>query len=142
MLVKVPDAPEPGATLPQSDALQDTLHVTPLPESSPVTIAVTGSVAVASTELALADTTTLICGRTIIGEPPPQLSSVSVERTATKANVQRKLRFIAASAHRAESTAKLVLSFVKAKLAVKPAHKRQKNVRPCGTTETTHLLAS
>ena len=53
--MKVPGAPEPGATLPQSDALQDTLHVTPLPESSPVTIAVTGSVPVASIELALAD---------------------------------------------------------------------------------------
>lgn len=103
MLVKVPDAPEPGATLPQSDALQETLHVTPLLESSPVMVAVTGSVPVASIDGTLADTATLICGRTIIGEPPPQLSNVSVERTATKANAQRKLRSMAPLSARQES---------------------------------------
>lgn len=86
----VPETAALWLTLPHWDTLQETLHVTPLPEESPLMVAVSESVPVASIEFTLAVTATLMCGPINTGEPPPQLLSINAETTAKPA--QRKLR--------------------------------------------------
>jgi len=86
----VPETAALWLTLPHWDTLQERLHVTPLPEESPLMVAVSESVPVASIEFTLAVTATLMCGPINMGDPPPQLLSINVETTARPA--QRKLR--------------------------------------------------
>ena len=90
----MPEPPALWLTVPHWDPLQEMLHVTPLPEESPVIVAVRESVPVASIGFTLAVTDTLICDPIRMGEPPPQLVSVNAEKTATKANAERKLMYM------------------------------------------------
>jgi hypothetical protein len=89
-----------GETLPHCETLQETVQVTPLPDVSPVRVAVTEAVPVAISELELAETETVIAECTIIGElplPPPQPGMIVTEANPRSERANHAVRFICAS---------------------------------------------
>jgi hypothetical protein len=88
-----------GATLPHCpDTLHETVQVTPLPDVSPLTVAVIGIVPVAATELPLAETDTVMTGDgTIVDELlPPQPVTMRAEASTRIVQATETLPFIRA----------------------------------------------
>ena len=74
-----------GATLPHCAALQETVQVTPFPDASFVTVAVTESSPVAMTAFDAAETETVIAGGGVItGELPPPQPVKIIARTSAR----------------------------------------------------------
>ena len=97
-VVVFPLPPGVEATLPHCpETLQETVQVTPMPDESPVTVAVMGTVPVAATELALAETDTAISGGTMVVELlPPQPAMMSAEASTKIVQAKETLPFIRA----------------------------------------------
>lgn len=86
-----------GVTVPHGAAGQETLHVTPLPAVSPLTVAVKDACCVAITALEPAETETVIWGLGFVIELlPPQPTMMVAEMMAR--SVRDALSFIDASA--------------------------------------------
>src|SRR2546425_1217505 len=86
-------------TLPHNDALHETVHVTPLPDGSLLTVAVKLACPPASTEVESAETETVSGGTVIVGEPPPPQPAIIVtEVNPRSARAKDAVRFICASA--------------------------------------------
>jgi hypothetical protein len=84
-------------TLPHNDALHETVHVTPLPDGSLLTVAVKLACPPASTEVESAETET-VSGGTVIVLPPPQPAIIVTEVNPRSARAKDAVRFICASA--------------------------------------------
>jgi hypothetical protein len=87
-------------TLPHDDALHETVHVTPLPDRSLLTVAVKLACPPAGTEVESAETETVSGGAVIAGEPlpPPQPAIIVTEVNPRSARAKDAVRFISASA--------------------------------------------
>ena len=85
-----------AATLPHCpEVLQETAQVTPMPDESPVTVAVTGTVPVAGTEFPLADTDTVMMGGGVfVDELPPQPVIIMAEARARIVQGKETLPFM------------------------------------------------
>ncbi len=98
-MVGVPLAVAAGETLPHCAELQETVQVTPLPDESWPTVAVTDVDPVAISEVELAETKTAIGGGTTMGgELPPQLTMIVTEDKPRSELANHAVRFICASA--------------------------------------------
>jgi len=86
--------------LPHDDALHETVHVTPLPDGSLLTVAVKLACPPAGTEVESAETETAIGETVIAGEllPPPQPAIIVTEANPRSARAKDAVRFICASA--------------------------------------------
>jgi hypothetical protein len=82
---------------------QETDHVTPCPDVSPLNTAVTEVFPVATTEFELADTEMVIpCDFMMIGELPPQLVMANVSINARRVRSNGAMRFMETSANMIE----------------------------------------
>ena len=98
-MVAVPLSVAVGETLPHDEPLHETVHVTPLPDGSLLTVAVKLACPPARTEVASAVTETVmgtVMG--IVGElPPPQLTMIVTETITKSRRAKDAMDFIYAS---------------------------------------------
>lgn len=85
-----------GEMLPHCATLHVTAQVTPMPDESPVTVAVRGALPVAVTEFAPAETATVMLEEVMVGELPPQPGIIIAEASARTVRAKETLPFMCA----------------------------------------------
>ncbi len=96
-MVAVPLGVAVEETRPHDDALHETVHVTPLPDESLLTVAVKLACPPAGTEVESPETETVIGGAVIAGELPPQPAIIVNEANPRSARAKDAVRFICSS---------------------------------------------